>query len=69
MKFIGKKHIGMAMVCLLMACTNSEQKAVADSDSTEQKVDASPAAEVKLNDPEVADIYNDDYIVSEYLKL
>lgn len=58
MKFIGKKYVGMAMLCMLMACANSEQKAGADSDSTAQKVDASPVAEVKLNDPEVADIYH-----------
>lgn len=52
-----KKYIGIAVLCTLMACANSEQKLADNSDSAAQVVDSSQTANVQLSDPEVASIY------------
>jgi len=58
MKYIGKKYIGAAILCSLMACANSEQKGAGKEDTVASSVDSSQTTAVKLNDPEVASIYD-----------
>ena len=50
--------MGIALLCTLMACANSEQKEADSLDSAAQLVDSSATAEVKFNDQDVAGIYD-----------
>lgn len=67
-----KKYIGVAVLCTLMACANSEKKAVDGSDSTVRLVDSAQTPAVKLNDAAVESIYNayivlkDDLVATNY---
>jgi len=72
-KFIQmRKYIGVAILCTLMACVNSEKKGVDGSDTTVILADSSQAPAVKLNDAKVASIYNayialkDDLVATNY---
>ncbi len=67
-----KKYIGVAVLCTLMACANSEKKGVDGLDSTVKLVDSAQTPAVKLNDAAVESIYNayivlkDDLVATNY---
>lgn len=53
-----RKYIGIGIVCVLMACGNSDQKVTDNAGSAVQLSDSSRLSEVKLNDPAVENVYH-----------
>jgi hypothetical protein len=67
-----KKYIGIALLSVFVACSNSEHQAANHSDSTADVKDSAQVTAVQLNDPEVANIYTayialkDNLVKSDY---
>jgi hypothetical protein len=67
-----KKYIGIAIVSVFLSCSGSGNKSENQTDSTLVAVDSSVVAPVKLDDPQVANIYSsyidlkDNLIASNY---
>jgi len=53
-----KKYIGIAVLSVLMACTNAPKKDAALTDSTAKQDTTTLAGDVQLADPKIANIYN-----------
>jgi len=53
-----KKYIGIAVLSVLIACTNAPKKDAALTDSTAKQDTTTLAGDVQLADPKIANIYN-----------